>query len=79
MVTLRRGIPNTAEEQEGICIKRTSPVIHDLEGVWLALGDYGGHFWCRIVVWWGRYFILGLLGQDTGVSCAIKGRAKQPI
>lgn len=50
MVTLRRGIPNTAEEQEGICIKRTSPVIHDLEGVWLALGAMvdisGAELWC---------------------------------
>lgn len=50
MVTLRRGIPNTAEEQEGICIKRTSPVIHDLEGFWLALGAMvdisGAELWC---------------------------------
>lgn len=80
IITFRRGIHNTGEEQTAVCIKHTSP--HSsrayrasgwhLEAV---VGISNAEFWHG----GGRYCILGLLGKDNGVSCLIKGRTKQPI
>lgn len=80
IITFRRGIHNTGEEQTAVCKKHISP-IHlglrgHLAGIWrLWLGISNAEFWHG----GGRYCILGLLGKDNGVSRLIKGRTKQPI